>query len=163
MFQHWTTVNMFLCSLIILILTACFYRGLQRSFLLWEDPWASWNPSSPLESARILYSAKRKWRTDECICVEGINCHNIKPLLLEFQYLVMRGRFVSVLPEYIKWCSDGVGCVNVHWCSGTYVLLITCDGCTVHPATHRDPTSQSQAFINQHVVEMYTHSCCQRS
>lgn len=51
-----------------LIFTACYDMDQQRLFLLWEDPGATENPSSPQESLRILYPAKMR-RTAEWVHV----------------------------------------------------------------------------------------------
>lgn len=50
-----------------LIFTGCYDMDQQRPCLLWEDPRATGNPSSPQESSRILYPAKMKRMTAEWV------------------------------------------------------------------------------------------------
>lgn len=62
----------------------------------------------------------------------GLNITSLLPA--EFEYLVIGGGCVSILLEQTQRPGDGVGRVNVHRCSVSYVLLITLSDRTVHPA-----------------------------
>ena len=71
--------------------------------------------------------------TDErSLYVWGLNITLL--LAAEFGYLIIGGGCVSVLLEHTQRPGDGVSRVNVNRCSVSYVLLVTLDDRTVHPA-----------------------------
>lgn len=84
--------------------------------------------------------------------VQG-NKYDTTLLSLKFKYLVMRGRFVPVLFEQVKWCRDGVGCVNVNRCFVSYIFLITLSDGTIHPA-RQDKNTFYQLLLAKSVIPM---------
>lgn len=142
----------FLSFFLHFILTVYCGMGQQRPFLLSEEPLATGNPSSPLESTHILYPVKRKRGALMFIlCRE--NKYDTTLLSLKFKYLVMRGRFVPVLLEQVKWCRDGVGCVNINRCFVSYIFLITLSDGTIHPA-RQDKNTFYQLLLAKSAIPM---------
>lgn len=68
---------------------------------------------------------------------------------MEFDYLILRGGCVSVLPEQMRRSSDWMGSVNVHRCLVSYVFLKAFDDGTVHPA------AQTQKMIFSLQINSY--------
>ena len=80
--------------------------------------------------------------------VWGINRYDmILHITYKFEYLIMRDSSISKLLEEIQRRCDGVGRVNVHRCSVSYVFLVTLGDCTIHPAAHTDKNVRV-AFVN---------------